>query len=174
MLQSKYNLVRDGLYGPSLKRNITALLLSVMQYEVSNGGNVEDKQGVKRVFFLANLTGNIPGEKNLTYDRVESIMGFIFKNYDLIRIAEERRMQENIKEDEQAQVKDLVPAEGRDKIIDIVESWVNEYLKSKGIHESHEMSVTPAEKGAKKTQNKINDRLMQPGKSKEEDKEIGE
>lgn len=100
-LQVKYASVRKGEYPAVLKRNITATLIQIEQYEASiekypafqmlKGvitGNQDIKNHLRRKHLLskANDVRVAPGAIDLNTESIEDILEYIDKNYNLVDI----------------------------------------------------------------------------------------
>lgn len=108
-LKIQYDSIKSDTYAANLRRNITALYVSIGDYEArieskrkKDKNNVESEnnpfytsRSMRRFrFFLANLTGMVPGEVNMNVENNKAIPLYIIENYDLVNrpeITEEQK-----------------------------------------------------------------------------------
>ncbi|MBR4110111.1 MAG: hypothetical protein IKK43_00225 [Clostridia bacterium] len=101
LLQIKYLKVKRDEYLPILKRNITATLVIIEQYEASiekhspwkvlTGvitGSAEIKSYLQRKYMLSKVNDNrvVQSAVNLSVENIEDILGYIDQNYNLVDI----------------------------------------------------------------------------------------
>ncbi|MBO5179751.1 MAG: hypothetical protein J6B87_05345 [Clostridia bacterium] len=101
LLQIKYLSVKRGEYLAILKRNITATFILIEQYEASlekhspwqviKGvitGNVEIKNYLQRKYMISKVNDTRAAQSavNLNVEKIEDILGYIEKNYNLVDI----------------------------------------------------------------------------------------
>lgn len=100
-LQVKYTTIKKGEYVPTLKQNITACLVLIEQYEASLekhsplkialgmiSGNPEIKSYLQRRFMVSSANRNYaaPSAVDLRLEKMEDILEYIDKNYNLVEI----------------------------------------------------------------------------------------
>lgn len=100
-LQVKYTTIKKGEYVPTLKQNITASLVLIEQYEASLekhsplkiafgmvSGNPEIKSYLQRRFIVSSANRNYaaPSAVDLRLEKMEDILEYIDKNYNLVEI----------------------------------------------------------------------------------------
>ncbi|MBQ8299996.1 MAG: hypothetical protein IJX99_09145 [Clostridia bacterium] len=108
-LKVQYEAIKSDTYAANLRRNITALYVSIGDYEAriesKSRKNKDEKESEKDPFytsrsmrrfrfFLANLTGLVPGEVNMNVENNKAIPLYIIENYDLVNkpeITEEQK-----------------------------------------------------------------------------------
>lgn len=98
-LKLQYEALKGDTYVGNLRRNITALFVTIGEYEAriesaqkKEKKDKEDKpsefltsRSMRRFrFFLANLTGMVPGEINMNVENRKEIPLYILENYDLV------------------------------------------------------------------------------------------
>ena len=98
-LKLQYEALKGDTYVGNLRRNITALFVTIGEYEAriesaqrKEKKDNEGKQGdfltsrsMRRFrFFLAKLTGMVPGEINMNVENRKEIPLYIIENYDLV------------------------------------------------------------------------------------------
>lgn len=94
-LKLQYDAIKSDTYIANLKRNITALFVTIGEYEArieSSNKKDENKKdefltsrSMRRFrFFLANLTGMVPGEVNMNVENRKEIPIYILEHYDLV------------------------------------------------------------------------------------------
>lgn len=94
-LKLQYDAIKSDTYIANLRRNITALFVTIGEYEArieSSNKKDENKKdefltsrSMRRFrFFLANLTGMVPGEVNMNVENRKEIPIYILEHYDLV------------------------------------------------------------------------------------------
>lgn len=106
LLQNKYVSIKNGRYAADLKRNITANLIRVEQYEASleqrtamdvlkgiirNDSATKDYLQRKYMISLVNTQGIIPDPVNLRLESPEDIIEYIGEHYNLVGIEVPKR-----------------------------------------------------------------------------------
>lgn len=149
-LKNQYDAIKNDTYIAGLKRNITALFVTIEDYEASidntsmKGKSLgerfkyyREKAKKKFRFIYANLTGIVPGEMNLEVENNDDIAKYIIENYDLINIS---------KEYEETDEKNLVivPEIGSSQRMynRLIADPVNSFIRSRGIEEKAVMDET--------------------------------
>lgn len=147
-LQVKYTSISTGEYESDLKRNITATLVVIEQYEAMQEerkfgdiclgvikGDADTKNYLQRRFMVssANKNGAAPNAINLGLEKADNILDYIAKNYQLVNI--------KIDKGENA----LVPTEEisnrvQERVQQMSDKFIDEQLEAKGIKKEQKVS----------------------------------
>lgn len=103
-LKMQYEAIKSDTYVSKLKRNITALYLQIGEYEARMESGIFKRKNDKELrkndplytapsmrrfrFFMANVTGMVPGEVNTNIEDRKEIPTYIMENYDLVNFSE--------------------------------------------------------------------------------------
>ena len=152
-LKLQYEHIKADDYVGSLRRNITALYVSIGDYEARNGQNAAMDLEVKDTlrggapltsrsmrrfrFWLANVTGLVPGEINLDVENRKEIPLYIAENYDLVNKPE---IQPEHKEMALIVVPEVDTSRGL--LYRLVENPVDRFIASRGIREKGRIETT--------------------------------
>ncbi len=140
-LKLQYDAIKSDTYIANLKRNITALFVTIGEYEARiESSNKKDEKAkdefltsrsMRRFrFFLANLTGMVPGEVNMNVENRKEIPLYIIEHYDLVNKPE---ITPEYKETALTVVPDLGTSMGL--FHKFIEQPVSEFICSRGIEE---------------------------------------
>lgn len=178
-LKLQYEAIKGDTYVGNLRRNITALYVSIGDYEARNGQDatmdleVRDdlkngapltSRSMRRFrFWLANVTGLVPGEINMDVENRREIPLYIAENYDLVNKPE-------IHEEHREMALVVVPEvdTSRGILHKLVEQPVDLFIASRGIREkgTYEKTAQISEEGIR-VENKFVPRETDKTKPKE-------
>jgi hypothetical protein len=182
-LKLQYEAIKGDTYIGNLRRNITALYVSIGDYEARNGQDaamdleVRDdlkdgapltSRSMRRFrFWLANVTGMVPGEINMDVENRKEIPLYIAENYDLVNKPE-------ITPEHKEMALVVVPEIDTSKgiLYRLVENPVDRFIASRGIREkgTYEKTAQITDEGIS-VENKFIPREQENAKTKEQSKE---
>ena len=181
-LKLQYEAIKGDTYVGNLRRNITALYVSIGDYEARNSQDAQMDLEVKDAqkdgapltspsmrrfrFWLANVTGLVPGEINMDVENRKEIPLYIAENYDLVNKPE---ITPEHKEMALIVVPDVDTSKG--VLYRLVENPVDRFIASRGIREkgTYEKTAQITEDGIS-VENKFIPREKDKVKAKEQEK----
>ena len=182
-LKLQYEAIKGDTYVGNLRRNITALYVSIGDYEARNSQDAQMDLEVKDAqkngapltsrsmrrfrFWIANVTGLVPGEINMDVENRKEIPLYIAENYDLVNKPE-------ITPEHKEMALIVVPEVDTSKgiLYRLVENPVDRFIASRGIREkgTYEKTAQITEDGIS-VENKFIPREPEKGKTKEQETE---
>ena len=174
-LKTKYISIVRGEYKNDVKTNILGLILITEQYEAASQnvsfsdlisgllkGTPETKNYLRKkyMFTLSNMYGIVPAPNSLNLEKMEDILDYIAKNYDLVDIDLSDRNQKDM---------DLVPVQ--EPVVGIKASTIQSINKTaeKIINEKTDRKETKAKESHEESHVQTG---SNKGKSKSHDKEV--
>ena len=181
-LKLQYEAIKGDTYVGNLRRNITALYVSIGDFEARNGqdaaldlevrndfkdGAPLTSRSMRRFrFWLANVTGLVPGEINMDVENRREIPLYIAENYDLVNKPE-------ITPEQKEMALIVVPEVDTSKgiLYRLVENPVDRFIASRGIREKgvYEKTAQISEDGIS-VENKFVPREKESAKEQPKDK----